>query len=113
MGIPEPVANSLLLLTSNKVDDLDTGRLGMGTALHTLVSYLVTKIDLPAELLATIPDADISVAVGILDSLFLGCVDPNKAKDKFLSAIPDFAKLLLGNLDENVRDLLVGLVCLF
>ncbi|MEE4248280.1 MAG: hypothetical protein V2I33_23060, partial [Kangiellaceae bacterium] len=116
MGIPVEVMDAMLLLTSNKVDDLDAGRMGMGSFLYTLVTFLVGKLDLPEELMEPIDAGDGEtnpVVIAILDAFFLGCTDPHKAKDKLLNAVPYFASMLLGNVPDEVKSLLGGIVLLF
>jgi hypothetical protein len=46
-SMPPEVIEAMLLLISGKVDDLDAGRKGMGSTLHTLISFMMEKIPLP------------------------------------------------------------------
>jgi hypothetical protein len=47
-SMPPEVIEAMLMLISGKVDDLDAGRKGMGSTLHTLISFMIEKIPLPA-----------------------------------------------------------------
>lgn len=56
--MPPDVVEAMLLLMSGKVDDLDAGRKGMGTTLHTLVAFMVDKLPLPEQFKRSITDEE-------------------------------------------------------
>ena len=43
-GIPLEVADASLMLVSDKVEDLDFGRKGMGNTLFTFINYIIQKL---------------------------------------------------------------------
>ena len=115
-NIPEEVTNALIMILSSKIENLDVGRKGMGDTLHTLVSWIVTKIPLPDVLTKEIDDElgnrDPAI-IKILDAVFLACTDPYKYKENVLAAMPVLGSLLLGDVPEEVFKLLSGVVMLF
>ena len=55
-NLPQDVANAMLLIVSQKIEDLDSGRRGMGETLYLLISYFITKLGLPEQFLREIED---------------------------------------------------------
>lgn len=114
--LPEDVTNALIMILSSKIENLDVGRKGMGETLHTLVSFIVTKIPLPEVLTKEIEDEQGQrdpAIIKILDAIFLACTNPYKYKENVLAAMPVLGSLLLGDVPEEVFKLLSGVVMLF
>lgn len=114
--MPQEVVEAMLLLMSGKVDDLDAGRKGMGSTLHTLVAFMVDKIPLPEQFKRTITDeegqSDYAI-IKVLDAFFLASTDPFKYKESVLAAMPVLGGALLGNaVPEEAIKLLTGIVLL-
>jgi len=115
--MPADVVDAMLLLISGKVDDLDAGRKGMGSTLHTLVKFMVDKLPLPEQFKRPITDeegqSDYAI-IKVLDAFFLASTDPFKYKDSVLAAIPVLGGALLGDaVPDQAIKLLTGIVILF
>ena len=116
-NMPADVVDAMLLLISGKVDDLDAGRKGMGSTLHTLVKFMVDKLPLPEQFKRPITDeegqSDYAI-IKVLDAFFLASTDPFKYKDSVLAAIPVLGGALLGDaVPDQAIKLLTGIVILF
>lgn len=115
-NLPQDVANAMLLIVSQKIEDLDSGRRGMGETLYLLISYFITKLGLPEQFLREIEDnkgqKDPAI-IKILDAFFLACTDPFMYKENVLAAMPVLGSALLGNVPEEAIKLLTGIVLLF
>ena len=106
----------MLLIVSQKIEDLDLGRKGMGEVLFVLIEYFVLKLPLPESFLREIEDEQGQrdpAIIKILDAFFLACTDPFKYKENVLAAMPVLGSALLGNVPEEAIKLLTGIVLLF
>ena len=59
-GIPLNVADAALMLVSNKLEDLELGRRGMGTVLFVFIDYIVQQLP-PDSKISKLSDKDLEL----------------------------------------------------
>jgi len=105
LKITPEAMNSILRIVANKVEDLDEGRLGMGTDLYNVAKMFADVLE------PILKQNGLKVnMIPLLDGFFVACNDPGQHKDLILASLPDFLLLLIPSCPEEILFLVKGLV---
>lgn len=120
--ISQYAMNAMLCLMSGKIEDLDYGRDGMGSALYAFMREIVVKlppsqkiVELKPEDLRLVTESDSKEPpeIKVLDSFFWSKTDPSKYIIDILGTVPNLGRSLLPDVKTDTLVFLTGLSALF